>query len=805
MVNGNRAHCECTKTRSAHSSPDIVFAAVASDGHDGSIRSLHEPRARTHAFGFSTTPLYAIEPHQHWSGIMKHLAPLAILITLGAPGAPRAEIPGFVDPAAQQSLESKLDALISAADQDAWMRRLASDPHHVGSAKTQDNVAFLAEQFRSWGYAVRVDEYEILFPTPRLRSVELVAPERHTALLEEAVLPEDPSTARDRELLPPYHAFSTDGKAEADVVFVNYGIPEDYEILARHGVDVSGKIVIARYGKSWRGIKPKLAAEHGAIAALVYSDPADDGFARGDTYPSGPFKHQSGVQRGSVMDMPLYPGDVLTPFEPAIPGTERLPREKVATITRIPVLPLSWEDAAPILANLGGPVVPPEWRGALPFTYHIGPGPARVSMEVAFNWDRVTARNVIATLEGSTWPDEWVVRGNHHDGWNHGAADPISGLVALMSEARAVGALAAEGSPPRRSIVYAAWDAEEPGLIGSTEWVEHHREQLDRNAVIYINSDGNSRGFLRAGGSHALERMVNDVMDDVLDPQTGVSLRARSEALIKTTGSREARERLQREGRIAMYALGSGSDYTPFFQHLAIPSLNIGFGGEGADGSYHTRYDTYEHFTRFRDPGLAYGAALAKVGGRLTLRMANADRLPFDFTTLADRIDQYIGELEQMADSMREETRRQNALIDEGAWMLALDPAKALGPPAKQSPVPFLNFAPLKNAAAELREAAIALNAQIDGRAVPERINRALFLAERQLTISDGLPERPWYRHSIYAPGFYTGYGVKTLPAVRESLEARQFERLAGHVEATAVAIAALAAHLADASDGSGD
>lgn len=675
----------------------------------------------------------------------------------------------------QRALERDFDARLSASDLDEWLRILSRDPHHVGSAAGRAVVDFVAERFKEWGYDVEIAEYEVLFPSPRTRELELVAPTRYIATLTEDSLPEDPSTSRTFDLLPPYNAFSTDGEVEGELVFVNYGTPADYEVLDRYGISVEGKIAISRYGGSWRGIKPKLAAEKGAIGTIIYSDPADDGYGAGDTYPDGPFKHESAVQRGSVMDMPTYPGDVLTPFVGATAEAERLRIGEAPTITKIPVLPISYRDALPLLEAMGGEVVPREWRGGLPITYHLGPGPARVRMKLEFNWDMVKAYNVIARLEGSEYPDQWVIRGNHHDGWNHGAADPISGLVALMSEAKALGQLAAEGNGPKRSVVYAAWDSEEQGLIGSTEWVEHHAPMLDERAVAYINTDGNSRGFVNIGGSHVLEKMANEVMRDVEDPQTGVSVAERRRARIEVNGNAEARAELKARADMRISPLGSGSDYSPFLQHMGIASLNIGFGGEASDGSYHTLYDTYEHYTKFRDPGMVYGIALAKVAGRATMRLANAPRLPFEYTGLADNVSLYVEEIEELADTMRRQTRETNARIDSGIYDLALDPQRAFAAPLKKEEVPFFNFAPLKNALDTLQGAAQSYAA---ASALPatKAENKLIYTSERELTRDNGLPGRPWFTHHIYAPGFYTGYGVKTIPGVREAIEERQYQ-----------------------------
>jgi N-acetylated-alpha-linked acidic dipeptidase len=710
-----------------------------------------------------------------------------------------APMAGFDEQAAeaQRTIEQAFDEDISAADQDEWLRHLSAKPHHVGSRAGRENARYIAGLFESWGYEVEIEQYEILLPTPRTRELELVSPHAFTASLEEDALPEDPSTSVRDELLPPYNAFSTDGEVEGELVFVNYGIPEDYELLERHGIDVRGKIAIAKYGRSWRGIKPKLAGEKGAIGTIIYSDPADDGYAQGDTYPKGPFKHESGVQRGSVMDMPTYPGDVLTPGIGATKSAKRLAIGNSPTITKIPVLPISQRDALPLLAAMDGAVVPKEWRGALPITYHLGPGPAKVRLKVAFNWDRVTAYNVVARLDGAKWPDEWIIRGNHHDGWNHGAADPISGLVAMLSEAKAVAALSKGGSPPARTVVYAAWDAEEPGLIGSTEWAEHHADELREHAVAYLNTDANSRGFVSIGGSHVLEHFLNQVAGDVLDPQTGLTLkeRRRKQLLVDAPGQ-EARDEVEKREDLRIYPMGSGSDYTPFLQHLGIASANLGFGGEGEGGSYHTLYDTYEHYTTWRDPGLVYGVALSKVGGRATLRLANAPRLPFEFTGFADNVALYVTQLEELADSMREETALNNRLLENGAYEAALDPTKTLAPPPHEELVPHFNFAPLRNALTRLQKAAADYEAMSGGTIPAGEINELIFKSERLLTREEGLTGRPWYKHHIYAPGFYTGYGVKTIPGVREAIEQRDYEAVGPQIALAAEVLEDMAARI---------
>ena len=688
---------------------------------------------------------------------------------------------------AQRNIESRLDASIDKNEMDQWLRRMSAKPHHAGSAAGKENAEFIASLFESWGYDVEIAEYEILLPTPKVREVELVAPTQFSASLTEDSLAEDPSTSVREELLPPYNAFSIDGEVEGELVFVNYGRLEDYEILDRYGISVEGKIAIAKYGMSWRGIKPKLAGEKGAIGTILYSDPIDDGYGAGDPYPKGAFKHESGIQRGSVMDMPTYPGDVLTPGRGATRNAKRLKREDAITITRIPVLPISHKDALPLLSAMDGEVVPPEWRGALPITYHFGPGPARVRMKAEFNWNMVTAYNVIARLEGSEYPDEWVIRGNHHDGWNHGAADPLSGLITMLAEAKAVAALANAGERPKRTVIYAAWDAEEPGLIGSTEWAEHHAKELKKHAVAYLNTDSTSRGFIGIGGSHVLERFFNQIIEEVKDPRSEITLKQRLQASLKINAESDQEKKDAERADIRLDPMGSGSDYTPFLQHLGIASAKLGFGGEAAGGSYHTLYDTYEHFTTWNDPGLVYGETLPKVTGRATLRLANAQRLPFEFLGLADNIALYVSELEELADTMREETAKTNELIDSGAWAAALDPNKSLGAPARHEPVPHFGFAPLKNALERLQTAATAYDAAAKSSTVTsEEINNLLYTSERLLTRDEGLDGRPWYKHHIYAPGFYTGYGVKTIPGVREAIEQREYEKVEPQIEIAA-------------------
>ncbi|MGC1515767.1 MAG: transferrin receptor-like dimerization domain-containing protein [Maribacter sp.] len=670
----------------------------------------------------------------------------------------------------EAALEKSFEEKLSATNLDEWMQRMAAEPHWVGTKYGEENAKWMQGLFTSWGYDAKIETYQILFPYPTERVLELTGPTPYKAKLTAVPVEGDSFTAQGDALLPSYNAFSTDGDVEAELVFVNYGIPKDYEELEKLGISVEGKIVIAKYQGSWRGIKPKLAAEKGAIGCIIYSDPEDDGYGQGDVYPKGAFKNKTGVQRGSVMDMPTYPGDVLTPGYAATKDAKRLDRKDAPTITKIPVLPISYEDALPLLSALDGAVAPESWRGGLPITYHIGPGPAKVHLKLAFDWKLVPAHNVIATLKGTEFPDQWVMRGNHHDAWVHGANDPVSGMVALMEEARVVGELAKKGQKPKRTIVYCAWDAEEPGLIGSTEWVEDHKKELQEKVVAYINTDGNGRGFLGVGGSHSLQAMVSEVAGTVNDPQTNVSVKERRIAADMVNGGDDSFE---------LYALGSGSDYTPFIQHAGIAALNLGFGGENEGGEYHTIYDTYPHYKRFKDPQFAYGVALANTAGLITLRLANADVIPMDFKQWHATVSTYLDEITEETERMRMKAIKHNSLVDKNAYVLASDPTKPYKKPVKMDAVPYIDFSPLQNELVALKET-IDTFQNIDMATLTNEkkrtLNEKLIQAEQQLTLEKGLPRRPWFKHQIYAPGFYTGYGVKTLPGVREAIEQKDWK-----------------------------
>jgi N-acetylated-alpha-linked acidic dipeptidase len=725
---------------------------------------------------------------------------LAITTTIFAQQAADKPIFGFTAANAvkEQALESQLDSKFNRDDLRSWMKRLSARPHHIGSPYAAENSEFLASLFRSWGYDTRIETFNVLFPTPKTRIVELVAPEHVTLALAEKTLAEDATSGQISEQLPTYNAYSIDGDVTGELVYANYGIPKDYEELERRGIDVKGKIVITRYGGSWRGIKPKVAAEHGAIGCLIYSDPHDDGYAQGDVYPKGAYRNEWGAQRGSVADMPLYPGDPLTPGIGATADAKRLDRKEAPTITKIPVFPISYGDALPLLRALGGAVAPADWRGSLPITYHLGSGPARVHMKLEFDWKLVPARDVIATLPGTDRADEWVIHGNHYDAWVNGASDPISGMVAELAEAKAIGELAKNGWRPRRTLIFAAWDGEEPGLLGSTEWVETHMGELQKHAAVYINSDSNGRGFLDIGGSHTLERFVTEVARDVTDPEKKVSVLQRLRARDSVqAASEEERKDARDRASLRIDALGSGSDFTPFLQHAGIAALNLGYGGEDGSGSYHSIYDSFDHYTRFIDPGFEYGIVQAKTTGRMMLRLGNADVLPFEFTDMAETVGRYATEVQKLADDLRRSTEERNRAVKDNAYALAADPTKTYAPPLALEPVPFLNFAPLQNAIARLKSSAAAYGAARTVDASDQAaLDNSLMHIEQALTRDSGLPRRPWFRHQIYAPGFYTGYGVKTLPGIREAIEQRSWTEANQQIESVAKVIEGYAAEV---------
>ncbi|WP_458072007.1 transferrin receptor-like dimerization domain-containing protein [Rhodanobacter sp. BL-MT-08] len=714
---------------------------------------------------------------------------------------------GIAGAAKQQSLEQRFDAQLDPADQRSWLKQMSSQPNQVGSPHDKANAEFMLAKFREWGWDAHIETFSVLYPTPKKVALELLGPQPFTAALKEPPIAGDATSNIQDGALPPYNVYGADGDVTAELVYANYGMPDDYKDLARRGIDVRGKIVLTRYGGGWRGLKPKLAQQHGAIGCLIYSDPHDDGYAKGDVYPKGGWRPADGVQRGSVADMQVYPGDPLTPGIGSVPGAKRLAIKDATSLLKIPVLPISYADATPLLQSLTGPVAPANWRGSLPITYHVGPSTAKVHLTVESNWGQKPVYDVIAKIKGSTAPDQWIVRGNHHDGWVFGAWDPLAGNVALMAEAKAIGALVKQGWRPQRTLVYASWDGEEPGLLGSTEWAETHAKELQAKAVMYVNSDTNGRGFLGAGGSHSLQHLVNQVADGVTDPETKVSVRERLRAHMLIAGSdddakaeaKDVAKIAAQGGDVPLAALGSGSDFSAFLEHLGIASLDLGFGDEDDNaGIYHSQYDSFDHYVRFGDPTFDYGVALSKVVGHIVLRSADADVVPMRFGDFSTTLNQYVDELHKLVEHTRKSTEEQHKLLDAHAFTLDADPTRPVAPPERDSDVPSIDLAPLDQAAKQLTQSAQAFDAAYAKRAaagfdLPPKQARELSAhmarMEQALTDPNGLPTRPWFKHMIYAPGMLTGYGVKTLPGVREALEARRWDEANQYAVITAKVI----------------
>src|SRR5450631_196748 len=729
---------------------------------------------------------------------MRPFSAMVLIFTLIFPslsfGADQAALVGY-SPRASQSereWEAKFRAIPDPANLREYMRQLSARPHHVGSPYDKDNAEWILAHFKEWGLDAHIERFDVLFPTPKVRVVEMLAPTKFTARLDEPALAVDPTSNQKSEQLPTYNAYSIDGDVTGPLVFVNYGLPEDYEKLDRLGISAKGAIVIAKYYHSWRGVKPKVAAEHGAIGCLIYSEPQDDGYTRDNVFPLGPMRNPDGVQRGSVMDFASNsPGDPLTPGIGATHDAKRLALKDAKSITKIPVLPISYGDAQPLLAALAGPMAPDGWRGSLPIPYHVGPGPAQVHWKIASNWDIKPVYDVIAKIPGSVAPDEWIVRGNHHDAWVNGAEDPISAQVSLLEEARSLSLLLKQGWKPRRTIIYAAWDGEEPMLLGSTEWVEAHADELREHAAVYINTDANDRGVLNIDGSHSLEQFINGVARDIEDPETQMSgnkmtvwQRAQLSKIAEAKSADDRKELRQRPD-LRIDALGSGTDFTAFIDHLGIASLNMGYGGEDEQGIYHSIYDDFYWYTHFSDTDFVYGRALAQTVGTSVLRLADAEVLPFDFVNFADTVEMYRKNLEKLLADKQEEIRERNQELDEGTFKATLDPRRPTVAPVREEVPPHLNFAPMQNAVDSLtrsakhyHEALAKKQASLGEDAVAAKLgalNRELMDSERKLTNADGLPRRAWYKHLLYAPGVYTGYGVKTVPGVREGIEQKRY------------------------------
>jgi len=677
------------------------------------------------------------------------------------PTAP-ARLRGFSEAASAAALarerefQAMPDPKIAEADFDV----MTAEPHHTGSPYEIKLADYVADRFKAFGLEVSRDEYSVLLPWPGERRLDLVGPEPLKLQVEEEKIRGD-QWADKPGILPAYNAYSPSGDVTGDIVYVNFGVPGDYETLAKLGIDVKGKIVLARYGGSWRGIKPKVAAEHGAIACLIYSDPHEDGYFQGDVYPDGPFRGWGMIQRGSVMDMPRYPGDPSTPDRPSKPGVERIPMDQIKTFSPIPVQPLSYRDGVEILKRLGGPVAPEAWRGALPITYHLGPGPAKIHMRVRMDYAQRRLINVIGRIAGREAPDEWVIVGSHRDAWTFGASDSVSGHVSMMSVARAFGEMMKAGWRPRRTLLFVSWDGEEQGLLGSTEWVEDYANELRARTAVYVNRDAGAGGINFSGSAvHSLTPFVHELAQSIRPAGESKNLydawlaRARADAP-KQEGKTPAE--IVKEPPVG--ALGSGSDYTAFLDHVGIASLDMGLSAKGGDGTYHSTYDNPTWFKKYIDPGFKHSVLAAQVTGTALLRLADAEVLPFDYEAYGKQILEYIQEIEEQATKASADGAK---TIDFGELRASAEAFASAGAQLRQKVDETLAAAPSDARLAGIRD-----------------INRRLMMAERDLIEPSGLPDRPWYRHVIYAPGLYTGYGVKTIPGVREAVDAGNYPRAA--------------------------
>jgi N-acetylated-alpha-linked acidic dipeptidase len=713
----------------------------------------------------------------------------------------QAPIRGFTPDQAklQHEREDRAASIASSERIRIHMERMSANPHHAGSPGAKAVAEYALAQLKEWGLDAHIEEFDALLPYPTSRSLEMTAPVRFRAQLKETAIPEDKDTGEPGQL-PTFNAYSASGDVNAQLVYVNYGMPEDYEYLKKTGIDVKGKIAIVRYGRGWRGVKAKLAQENGALGCLIYSDPHEDGYFQNDVYPKGPMRPLEGVQRGSILDMAIYPGDPLTPGWASEPGAKRLSRADAKTILKIPVLPISYGDARPLLDALGGPVAPEPWRGALPVTYHLGPGPATVHLKVDFDWTNKPLRDVIVTIPGTLYRDQWIVYGNHHDAWVNGASDPLSGASALLETARTLARLRKEGWQPKRTIVLALWDGEEFGLVGSTEWVEKHEEELERKAAVYINSDSNGKGAINAGGSPSLEGFLKEVLRDVNDPVSG-------KPLIETPrgrGSRVGNGGDHPEFRLG--ALGAGSDYVAFLDHAGVASLNLGFGG-GDSGVYHSIYDTFTWFQRFSDGDFGYGKALSQVMTASITRLADAAILPYDFADVASAVKRYVEDIQKPVQKNDQKSEhkfepksepRSDQSIDMNLREIRAQLArlavvsKAYEDSMSAAMKGLVQNPPEKNGPDRVTSEKLG----------PEKLaklNEIVARAERALLLPDGLPGRPWYRHQIYAPGLYTGYGAKTLPGVREAVEAQRWEEANQQARRAAQALHAIADRVEEA------
>jgi N-acetylated-alpha-linked acidic dipeptidase len=673
----------------------------------------------------------------------------------------------------ERDLEAKFRNIPDASHAESALRHLTSQPHTAGTEASHQVAEWLRDQYRSYGFEADIVAYSVWMAQPREVRLDLVAPVKKALASPEQPVEGDQETY-DSRAVAAFNTYSPSGEVTAPVVYVNYGTPEDYAELDSLGVSVEGKIAVARYGRNYRGIKSRLAEEHKALGLIIFSDPADDGYTAGDPYPRGPWRPMSGIQRGSVLYTEIYPGDPLTPGLGATPNAKRIAPADAANLPHILTMPINAQDATAVLEKLGGPHVPRKWQGGLPFTYHIGPGQSEVHMKLVMDFQQRPIYDVIAKLHG-TDDGEWVVMGNHHDAWVFGAADPGSGTAVMLETARALGELTRGGWKPRRTIVMCEWDGEEPGLLGSTEWVEANRAQLEAKAVAYVNTDVGVTGpNFGASATPSLKDLVRDVAREVQDPRTGRTIydlwrEHSSQAKEAPTGTARPEPKAETPGEAPIGALGAGSDFCPFYDFAGIPSMDMGFNGDY--GVYHSLYDDFNWMKQFGDPTFSYHATLARLLGTVALRLDEADILPFDYPT-------YASEIARMESDLVARVGEQKG--SEAADLRSISESSAQ----------------LTNSASHASAALRAISPASLTPATQRELNRALVGVEQSLLTPDGLAGRPWYKHTIYAPGSYAGYAAEVLPGVNEALDRNDPATFHREADALAAALQRAAARL---------
>jgi N-acetylated-alpha-linked acidic dipeptidase len=690
---------------------------------------------------------------------MQHRARIAVLISIfvltafaqqGTDSSTQTpKVFGFRDFSHQMEIDKKFMAVPDPKLAEQHLKILTMVPHVAGSPEDFNTAQYVAKQFRVAGLETEVVPYRVWMNRPEEISVTVTAPANVKMNGPSREHVDGDPFQDDRRVLMPFNGSSPSGDIEAEVVYANYGSPDDFKKLADMKVDVKGKIVLVRYGQNFRGVKSFVAEEHGAAGVLIYSDPIDDGYFRGDMYPKGPWRPATGVQRGSIQYMFKYPGDPTTPgfaSLPDMPDSKRVAPEQATDMPKIPTTPISYADAQPILQNLTGPESPREWQGALPFTYHVGPGPVKVKVHLKQTYRYFTIWNVIGKIPGTKYPNEWVVLGNHRDAWVYGAVDPNSGTAAMLESVHGMSELLHGGWKPERTIVFASWDAEEEGLIGSTEWGEQFEQQL-AHAVAYFNLDVAVSGpNFNASAVPSLKGFVREVTKFVPSPKGGTVYeqwkedRSRQSERRGPDFNQGRRANARVENDVPVGDLGSGSDYSVFIQHLGIPSADAT--SNGSYGVYHSAFDNFAWFKKFGDPTFVYEQEMARVLGLEALHMSAADVLPYDYELYGKEITSYIEQAQEKA--------KQNLGSNAPDFSKALDAAKRF-------------------TAAGAAVLAVQKNPPADA----SNLNGTLIAAERALLLQKGLPNRPWFRHAIYAPGQYTGYAAVVIPGVNEAIDAK--------------------------------